>query len=121
MDFYSHSQTQAFFRDRLTRYGVLVSVLVNASLWLVVGIAMRQLPDFASLHYTIYFGIDWIGPRYYLLWLPAISAALLVVNTALSLPLYAIEKMLAYFLVSGAVLVQVVAVISLSFILFINF
>lgn len=113
--------TQAFSKDRFVKACFFVGILVNILLWLWLGFNFRNLSDTVFLHYSIYFGIDLIGPWYQILFIPLLGMVLFAVNFALGFVFYKIEKMLGYFLVASAAFFQFVLLLASFFIISVNF
>lgn len=94
-----------FFKDYYAAGGIATAVLADIFLWIYISLRARTLGDLAFLHYTIHFGVDFIGAWTRLLLLPALGLLIIAVHTALGYWLYGQLKELARFvLVSQAVL-----------------
>jgi hypothetical protein len=81
---------------RFARLALLLSLGLNAlawglALWFVIP-RWRTSPFFA-LHYTVYFGIDRIGPPWGLLRTPFLGSALLAANVAVAARFHRHERL----------------------------
>lgn len=100
------SHIREFARSRFLSYGTALALLVNCSSWLFLTGRIAPQEQHIALHYNIYFGIDLVGPWWYLILLPIAGVATLLVNLFLSVILLKREKVLAYFLTVTSILVQ---------------
>ena len=100
------SHIRAFARNRFLSYGTALALLINCLSWLFLSGRITPQEQQIALHYNIYFGIDLVGPWWYLLLLPGAGIATLLVNAALSVILLQREKILWYFLTVTSILVQ---------------
>ncbi len=68
-----------FVKSSLIKGFILVMAASNLIAW---GLIWFRLPERASLnlHYTVFFGIDWIGPWWYAFLFPLIGLGVLVVD-----------------------------------------
>ncbi len=83
-----------------------VTELANCNLWLYVAQRVHAEPEAVPVHYNIYFGIDLLGPWWFLYILPAASLLVFLVNLGLSVILYKRHDLAVYFLLLGGLLVQ---------------
>lgn len=113
--------TQAFSKDKFVKVSFFVGILVNILLWLWLGFHFRNLPDTVFLHYSIYFGIDLIGPWYQILFIPLLGLVFFAVNFSLGFVFYKVEKLLGYFLVCSAAFFQFILLLASFFIISVNF
>lgn len=79
---------EVFFRDKVVFFSFLFSLVAVALVFMVLLAKMpHQTPsghEILPLHYNVHFGIDYVGPWYYSLSLPAGGLAILVINLALA-------------------------------------
>lgn len=94
-----------FFKDYVVSMGILIALLTDIFLWIYILVRGRALGDSAFLHYTIHFGVDFIGAWTLLLFIPALGLVIFAVHTGIGYWLYGYQKTLARtLLVSQAVL-----------------
>ncbi len=94
---------RVFLRDRAISLPLSVAVLLQLITWGLLlwrGLPLRGATAI-PLHYSIYFGIDLVGPWYGLYYLPAIGLAAFVVNTVLLVAGYERHRMSSYLLAGG--------------------
>lgn len=72
------------------------------------------------LHYTIYFGIDLIGPWIHLFLMPASGLLIFFINLLLSTILYKEHLLLVFFLVYASALAQILILTSLALVILQN-
>lgn len=75
--------------------GTVISILV-AALWILL--KLRSTGNLNPIHYNIFFGIDRVGPWYYLLRYPAAALVVLVLNFTLGYFIFPRDKYLSYYL-----------------------
>ena len=83
-----------------------LAIVINAGLWWYLFRTVAFGGETTPLHYNIYFGIDLVGPEWYLYALPVAGLLVILVNAALSVILWNREQVVVYFLTIGSLLVQ---------------
>jgi len=101
-----------FFKDRSVVLNLFFSLLVNFGFWLFVLSQARHADSIVPLHYTIYFGIDSVGPWFFRLATPAAGLLIILVNHAIAISLFRQERMLAYLLVWLTSVLQIILLVS---------
>ena len=86
-------------------WAVLVGLIFNAWLWIYTKWQLAGATDLVPLHYTIYFGPDLLDYKNKLFNYPIIGIIVLVANTTLAW-FFRKEKLLTYFLIFGAIVIQ---------------
>ena len=109
-----------FFKNRFVLINLFLALFLNILLWYLLFKGTPQERDLVPLHYSIYFGIDLIGPWYKIFILPILGAVFFLINSILGFLFYHLEKILSYFLVTASVLIQVFLIINGLLLLFIN-
>jgi len=99
-------QLHDMFRRPSLSIATTVAIVGNALMWLFLSDRLVPQTDSIPLHYNIYFGIDLVGPWWYLYGFAFVGLVVFLVNLALSIILYTRERIVAYFLTYGCVLVQ---------------
>jgi hypothetical protein len=94
---------------RFVRFALLLSLGLNLlawalALWFVV--PRWSTNPFFALHYTVYFGVDRIGPPWGLLRTPLLGLALFAVNVAVMFRLYRTERLAASFFMALTLLLE---------------
>lgn len=85
--------------------GSLVLIIAE---WLYVWLHVQPQTDPISLHYTIAFGIDRIGPWYMAFLIPASGTALLVTNTVVAASLVERQPFTANFTLALTVFLNLI-------------
>ena len=104
-----HSAMKKFFKHKSASVPLILffaSCVINAALWLYTAINYTSATDIVPLHYTIYFGIDFIDFKSKLFTYPLMGLAIIIVNTALAL-ICRQEKLIGYLLLANSVLAQI--------------
>lgn len=72
------------------------------------------------LHYNVHSGVDLFGPWQRIFTPVIISASILITNSIIAIILWKKEKVLSYFLIAVAMLVQVFLFVSMIFVVLLN-
>lgn len=94
---------------RFIRVSLLASAGVNAAAWaLFLWFALPRLGanPFFALHYTIYFGVDHIGPAWRVGAAPLLGTVILVLNAGLAGASYVRDRLAGAFLMAATALFQ---------------
>lgn len=75
---------------------------------------------FLTLHYSIYFGVDWLGGVYNFITFAAIAAVVCATNFILANWLFNKRKILSYFLAASASLILVFLLVAVTLMAYIN-
>lgn len=92
---------------------LIVSLLLNAVLWLLILFRAIPTTDSVPLHYSLTFGIDWLGGWGKLFTYPIAGLLLIVINTWLATIMYSINKFLAIVLLIIPVFAHLIAGLSI--------
>lgn len=103
----------------------IASILINVTLWGALYFKLQPLSYLSesgliSLHYNIYFGIDKIGPWYFVLALPLLGFFIIVFNNLLAYFLYLQDKFISHFLVLSQLALQLILFAAGVFVILLN-
>lgn len=98
----------AFFRDKTVLLLFIASFLINSATWIYLLLSVKPQANPIFLHYTIYFGVDLIGPWYRLLLMPAAGLVALCLNLALAHTIYSKTKIVSYSIIGSTLLVGLI-------------
>lgn len=87
---------------------LLISLLLNIAAWVYLLWFIRPGEAQLVLHYTIHFGVDYVGPWYWALQAPAIGLSFFSVNTFLSWWMWERIRILSHIFNGFSVLSQAV-------------
>ncbi|OGY45448.1 MAG: hypothetical protein A3A24_02210 [Candidatus Buchananbacteria bacterium RIFCSPLOWO2_01_FULL_46_12] len=118
--FQENPSLQAYWSNRLIKFNLLFSLLVNILVWLILVRLIRNFSESIIFHYNIYFGVDLLGNWYEIFWLPASGLFIIFLNFILASLFSEKEKIISYFLVSASSLVQVLIFLASLTVIFIN-
>lgn len=107
-------------RDKLLLAGIFLALFLNVAIWVLSLSKFYGYNDYIILDYNIYFGINMLGPWYYVLALPGVGLALAVIDYLLAFWVYLKSPLASYFLASAAVAVNLLIIIAVFFLSFIN-
>lgn len=119
--YYQSIFLSSYLRDKFIVINLLGSLVINFSLWIYLVWQTKSFGDLVTLHYNIYFGIDWLGPWYQIFLLPSLGLAFFLINFMIGAMVYQREKILSYFLAGTSSLVQLIFSLAATFIISINF
>lgn len=99
---------------RFVRFALLLSLGLNLlawalALWFVI--PRLETSPFFALHYTVYFGVDRIGPPWGLLRVPLLGLVLLAVNAAVAVRLHRSERLASAFFMALSLLLGVLVLV----------
>lgn len=107
-------------RDRLIFISLIVAGVINAITWLIIPIYFWRFREFVVLQYNIYFGISSYGSWLTLFLMPFSGLLIGAINSALSFWLYLRQRTLSYFLIVSAVAYQLIILVALLLIIYMN-
>lgn len=93
-----------------------VNIFLNLFLWFFLIWKVSKTAEPIPLHYNIYLGIDWLGAWYQIFYLPLAGLLLFIVNITLAVLIYPRERLLPYFLLSIAMIGQILLCLAAFFI-----
>ena len=101
--------SQVLWQDRVFLVGIFISLGILLFSWLLAAQSELQ-GDFIPWHYSVYFGIDRIGPWWYVLLYPTASSVVFLINTIIAILVYFQRKLFSYIVIGTTI-------VALSFIL----
>lgn len=104
--------SSAYLADRLIFVSLAVSLLLNIILWIILLNKFGVKSEVIPLHFSVVYGIDFVGPTYLVFELPILGLLVLIVNSLLAKQLYREQNLLAYFLTFGSSLVQILLLLA---------
>ncbi len=99
---------------RFVRLALLLSLGLNLLAWcLALWFALPRwsTSPFFALHYTVYFGVDQIGPPWGLLRLPLLGLGILAVNATVAIRRYRHERLTSTFLMALTLLLETLVLV----------
>ncbi len=116
--------TQSFKqRGRFISSGLILSLLLNLANWLFLYLRLFPLVKNASaipLHYTVYFGIDLLGPPIRIFLLPLLGFLVILINFILAYRLAPSDKFLSNYLAGATLLIEILLILGSAFLILIN-
>ncbi|MFH1889949.1 MAG: hypothetical protein ABIJ91_00005 [Candidatus Kuenenbacteria bacterium] len=104
-------QTNLFFKDKVIRLNLIITILLNFVMLSGLYFQVSPRVEPVVLRYTIYFGIDLIGPWWNIFVFPLIGAVIGLLNFIIAYLIFIRIKLLSYFLVLSAALCQLLLII----------
>ncbi|MGB0757119.1 MAG: hypothetical protein ACPGO5_01560 [Patescibacteria group bacterium] len=109
--------SQVLWRDRIFLFGIGGSFVLMIGLWLLS--AQAELGDnIIPWHYTVYFGIDRVGPWWSILRYAFFGTVIFIINFFLASQLFFTRRLYSYIVVYITVLVQLLTLMQISALLY---
>ncbi len=109
--YYGSPKTLA--RDWYAQLMMFMTVIANLTMWIIIYQRVEPTRDPIALHYTIYFGINFIGEWYKILAIPFLGIFIGFVNALFSHFLYNKNKIGSYILVTSGFCIQLILLYSI--------
>ncbi|MFA6534174.1 MAG: hypothetical protein WCT37_03295 [Patescibacteria group bacterium] len=109
-----------WLQDKIILVLFFVSLFLNLGFYLAIYFSIRPTEASLVLHYSVYFGIDLIGPWFQLYLTPLVGSFLGLINLALALIFYQKEKIAAYLLAVTTLLLEIFLLIGGGLLILVN-
>jgi len=96
---------------------LLTALFLNFLIWVLIIWRLPMSANWIPLHYSSYFGIDWIGPWIAITHYPAVALGIIIVNFLLPVWFTRADRRFISLLNWTAVLVQVIIFVALIFLI----
>ncbi|MDD5039803.1 MAG: hypothetical protein PHY34_01505 [Patescibacteria group bacterium] len=106
--------------DKKVRLPVIISILLNCSIWAYIFFSLGSHSDILYLHYNIYYGVDLIGPWARIYILPAAGLSLVIINFLLALFTHKRSANLAMMIGYCTILQQIILLVASYLIIELN-
>jgi len=107
-------------RDRLIIINLVFSLLINVVLWLTLILNFWQSSEYIVLRYNIYFGISSFGPWQNIFIIPILGLIFIIINLFFSFYFYLKMQILSYFFVLTSSLFNIVLLVVVFLLSYIN-
>jgi hypothetical protein len=103
-------------------YNFFISFTLLLLVWgeAIFGLFAFRRAAAVTLHYSIYFGVDWLGGAFNFFVFSGIATFVFLANFFLANIFYGKKRLLSYYLSASASLILLVILIGLSLVLYIN-
>lgn len=101
------SSVRAIIRERMIGIPLAAAFLLNLATWAYLGWFIRPTEELLILHYTIHFGIDFLGQWLSVFMVPLIGFLFGVMNVVILWWFWQRMRVLAYMALAVTVVVQV--------------
>lgn len=108
------------YRDKLVLVSLLGSAVINILLWVLLLSKFGYSQDRLPLHFNVVYGIDFVGSSRQVYQLPAAGLTIFFVNWLLTRSIYPRLKLFGYFLTTVALAVQVILLVAIMSLIFLN-
>lgn len=109
-----------FFKDPINRYFGVGNVVLIAAGILVLVFNMEAGSAQVLLHYTTYLGVDFIGAGYLIYFIPLGGAICAILNTLLAWHAGRQDRFVAYLLMIGSALVNILLFVQIILLIRLN-
>lgn len=98
---------KSYFQNSAVRSVLILSALLNLGLWIYLFANRIDGPYPVILHYSLLFGVDYLGEYYKIFFIPLVGLILLLSNGVIGYWLYFREKLATYFLMAATLEIQI--------------
>jgi hypothetical protein len=111
--------------DLLVKINFIVSLILNVTLWGALYFRLQPLSYLSqsgqiALHYNVYFGIDRLGPWYFVLALPLLGLFIIIFNNILGYVFYLYDKLISHFFIFSMTALQLILFAAGIFVILLN-
>lgn len=99
-------------KDRIIAIALGVGLLLNAIIWVILKLNIRPTDIPITLHYNVYFGVDYLGKYTQIYSIPVVGLAILCINTVLAIKIFSRSKLSARILAIAALIIQLLLIVS---------
>ena len=97
---------RSYWKNEIIMSIFALSCLANISLWVFLFKNQKSSELPVILHYSLFFGVDYLGGYNEIYLIPAVGVIIIVTNTILGCLLYKKERLASYFLAFNIFIVQ---------------
>jgi len=119
--FHDFARSSVGKRDLVILVNFIVALLMNIAIWVILLANFSTATEYIIIRYNIYFGISALGPWYALLATGGIGLGVIILNFVLALGLYLNYKILSYFLVYSATILNLILLVAGILLIYNNF
>lgn len=109
-----------FIKDKLIFLTAIAGFLVNLASWFILFWQIKPGSGNLLLHYTVYFGVDWVGEWYKIFTAPLVGLLILVLNFFLAFFIYQKQRIISYLLLLSSLFVEIVVGLYAIFLIIMN-
>jgi uncharacterized membrane protein len=109
-----------FWNNTQIRFVTAFAIVINVSHWVLIYLRTGTSSEQTTLHYNIYFGIDWFGQASRLYLYPFFGLCIIILNTFIAHQLYGHFRFVSQSLVLSAVFMNILLVLAGGAVLLFN-
>jgi len=109
-----------YLKYRPALWAIILSAAINLAAWLVLAFQLPRGEEQIFLHYTVIFGVDYLGSWLSAFIVPAIGLSILLINAVLGWLIFHKEKFAVIVITSISVLCQIFLLIEAELLVFLN-
>lgn len=106
--------------NRLFLISLTAGIVINIIIWILFLSKFGVSSEPAPLHFSVVYGIDFVGPSYRIYQIPLVGLVVLVLNWYFAGRVRGRLGPVGYFLTFGALFVQVVLLLAAGALIFLN-
>ncbi len=111
-----YGSPKSLVRDWYAQLILFLAIIANLAMWIIIYQRVEPARDLIALHYTIYFGINFIGEWYKIFLIPFLGFFIGCVNALIGHFLYNKNKIGSYILITSALVIQLILLYSVHLI-----
>ena len=109
-----------YLKKTWTLVPLIISVLLNSFVWFWILWHIGPTEELVFLHYTVLFGVDFIGPWWNLLYIPITGLAIILINLCIGWIFFGKDQFIARVLQLVSILAHIFLIIATILIVFLN-
>lgn len=109
-----------YIREKTIRTLCWAGILANGAIWIWLWWQIQPQEEFVFLHYNVLFGVDRVGPWWFVFLYPAIGTLIQCVHIVVGWIFFDTERLVAYLLLAIALLAHLWIGIGSYLLVFLN-
>lgn len=117
---HSYLVMKPFFRDKLNLLLIILSLLLNLSIWFILKSKLTRSGFPMNLHYNVYFGVDYLGKYGESFVIPIVGIIVIAVNFFLGEYFFNRSKILSRLITISSIVIQIFLIIGAISVMMLN-
>lgn len=110
--YWSKLASVVFWQDKIVVANILVILFLTVSGWLLVA-QFERFEGFVPWHYTVYFGIDRVGPWWRVVQYPTFGSLVALINFFLAVGFYHQRRLFAYLIFIITIFIELLVLLQI--------
>ncbi len=105
-------ESYSFWNSKFVRWNGLASLFLNIFTWILLTWKIAIHDQDVVLHYFVYIGVDWFGPSWNSLYIPATALVFFIINSIIAYKSWKWDNTISKIIMGITVTIQLFALIS---------